>query len=218
MAKLLAIFIPTLNRSDKLQRVVDNIRQHTPVDHEIYFIVEGHDTASAEKAIELGAKVIVNKREKSYAGAINTAYEETSEDFFFTGADDLDFHINWFEMAVSHMSDKIGVVGTNDLGLVPIGPERDSTHYLIARKYIQEHSGVIDIPNQVLYPYEHNYTDKEFVETAKKRGMFVYVPVSVVEHYHPVWNKAQWDEVYQKGRDSSERDRATYQKRQSLWQ
>lgn len=217
--KPVAIFIPSFGRAHQLSRVVDNIFENTPHDlFEIYFILEQSDQPSIDAVKPLRAKVIINKEEPSYAGAINTAYKETEEPFFFTGADDLGFYPDWIENALAAMDDKIMVIGSNDLGSIPIGVERDSTHYMVAREYINTQSGVVDRPKTVLYPYTHNWTDKEFIETAKMRGVYKYVPECIAEHHHWAWGKAQMDDTYRKGFQSSNEDQRLFEARKHLWQ
>jgi len=213
-----AIFIPAFKRSNRFQAVIDNITANTPENtYKIYFILEKNDQPSIDECIHLDLNFYLNEHEACYAGAINTAYEKTTEPYFFTGADDLNFHTGWLSKALDCMENGKEVIGTNDMGDIPIGEARDATHYLISRKYIQEQSGRIDCPNMVLYPYEHNYTDKEFIETAKARGVYAYAKESLVEHLHWAWNKAKMDETYQRGFESNERDRQTYLSRQHLW-
>lgn len=214
--KRVAIFIPSLNRPRSIERVSLNLRENTPEDqYELYFILEPEDQSVV--VAELYGNVIINQHEPSYAGAIQTAYEQTTEPYFFCGADDLGFAKGWLDQALSHMKNGIMVVGTNDLGTWPIGEKREATHYLINRKYIEKQSGVIDKPNTVLYPYQHNYTDTEFIGTARKRGVYEYCPKSIVEHAHPVWNKALWDETYEKGRRTDPQDKQIYLSRLHLW-
>lgn len=216
--KQVAIFIPSFGRPQQLSRVVDNIYENTPPDlFEIYFIFEPNDQASIDAAKNLRAKTIINKGKACYADAINTAYHETREPFFFTGADDLGFYPNWLQIALAAMADNAMVIGTNDLGSIPIGEERNSTHYVVAREYIEKQSGVIDQPNTVLYGYSHNYTDVELTETAMSRGVYKYCPESIVEHFHPVWNKSQWDETYNKGQRTSSQDERLFKERRHLW-
>lgn len=217
--KQTAIFIPTFGRPHALHRVIDNLFENTPEDlFTAYFILEQGDSESYAIAQRLRARVIFNSGLPCYADAINTAYRKTLEPYFFTGADDLGFEPKWLETALSYMKDGKQVVGTNDLGSIPIGEQRDATHYLVKTSYINKHSGVVDIPNTVLYFYKHNYTDKEFVETARSRDAYIYAPDSRVNHFHPVWNKGQWDATYKRGNETSEEDKRTFLQRQHLWQ
>lgn len=216
--KQVGIFVPTFGRPHELSRVVDNLYEFTkPELFTLYFIAESGDDPTIEVAKTLRANLIINEGKPCYADAINTAYHKTQEPYFFAGADDLGFHKGWLENALSHMKDGICVVGTNDLGQIPIGEERNSTHYLVERVYIKERSGVVDMKDTVLYPYHHNYTDTEFTATAIHRGVYAYCPESFVEHLHPVWNKGQWDETYKKGQVTSSQDQRLYNERRNLW-
>lgn len=219
-SKDVAVFIPTYGRPHELSRVVDNLYENTnPNLFDVYFIVEKEDQASIDAIKPLRAKLIINEGQPCYADAINTAYHKTREPYFFTGADDLGFYPEWLELALSKMDDTIAVVGTNDLGTIPIGDQRDATHYLIDREYIKKQSGVIDMKDTVLNPiFKHNWTDKEFIETAKMRGVYVYCPESIAEHAHWAWGKARMDDTYRKGLQSNEEDKRIYESRKHLWQ
>lgn len=215
-----AIFVPTMGRPGVLGTVIENINVNTALPHSIYFIIESHDSATREACERLGANYIVNEKEPCYAGAINTAFLRTEEPYFFTGADDLNFMPRWLEEAMYQMNPPahpIHVVGTNDMGSIPIGPERDSTHYLVRRKYIDRYGGVYKNPGMVLYPYKHNYTDKEFIETAKSWGFYAYAPESRVEHMHWAWGKASMDDTYRRGLATNEEDKQLYMSRRHLW-
>lgn len=213
-----AIFIPTFKRPAKLAGVIKDIITNTDEPIKVYFIVEKEDQGSIDELKRLNATCVLNRYEPCYAGAINTAYEVTDEPIFFTGADDLNFHKGWLSNALSHLNEAVKVVGTNDMGAVPIGPQRDATHYLVDREYIRNQSGRVDCPDMVLYPYKHNYTDKEFVETAQVRGVYAYCPESLVEHMHWAWQKAKMDETYLKGFESNSIDQQTFNQRRHLWQ
>lgn len=218
--KSCAVLIPTFGRPHALHRVIDNLFENTPEDaFTAYFILEPNDYESQQVAQRLRARVIFNEELPSYSGAINTAYRKTLEPYFFTGADDLGFHAGWLDYAMTCMQKGFQVVGTNDMGGIPIGKERDSTHYLVDRDYIKKKSGVIDMKNTVLYPfYNHNWTDKEFIETAQKRGVYAYAPESKTEHLHPAWGKGQMDATYKKGQMTSDKDREIFLGRRHLWQ
>lgn len=210
----IAIFIPTYKRPHKLYEVLDNIKINTSGEYEVYFIVEGHDTPSIKQCEAMNAKYIVNEGAPCYADCINTAYKKTTEPVFFTGADDLSFMPGWAENGLAGFTDGIMVVGTNDLYNCK---EKHATHYLVKRKYIEKMSGVIDCPNTVLYPYQHNYTDRELIETAISRGVYKYVDESKVKHLHWSFGLSTMDETYRKGFDKATQDRLLFEQRQKLW-
>jgi glycosyltransferase involved in cell wall biosynthesis len=201
------IFIPTL-RPHKIDKIVDNLKSSTKVDIDIIFIVERHIDKPG---------VLLNESSKSYAGAINTAYKKTNGEYFFCGADDLFFHPNWLETALGKMTKDISVVGTNDLYNPNVLEGRTATHFLVRRKYIEDNTGTMDKSFPVLYEYKHNFCDTEFIDTAKKRGVFTPCLESVVEHLHWGNGKSQRDEVYTKGDATSGEDRKTFHERLNLW-
>ncbi len=189
----------------------------------IYFIVEEKDSETIEVIKQFDENLIINTGPPTYASCINIAYKKTFEPFFFLGADDIRFRENWLEEALACMLDpKIGVVGSYD----PFHPFPDhSAHYLVRRRYITDHSGCMDIPNIVLYPYWHSYTDQEFIGVAKARKKYFYCETSVVEHIHPGWNfegtinekSSLFDETYAKGNLHFNLDKREFIERSGQW-
>lgn len=218
-----AVIIPSYKRPSALRSVAESLAAGTKAPYRLYFVLEADDQPSRAAASNLDATVILNPGPKTYASCINAAFRETEETFFFLGADDLRFKLGWLEAALDRMDDPgISVVGTAD----PLHEWPDqSTHYLVRRTYIQDHSGCVDIPNTVLYNYHHAYTDWEFVAVAKARGVYAYCAESRVEHLHPGWesdgrvnpNSDLFDETYAKGNTRHQDDRAEWIRRSSLW-
>lgn len=209
-------YIPTFGRAHKLQAVYDNIiaslskpeseftKDIQPL---VWFIVEKHDPTSIQAALDVTGTVIINKGKPCYGDAINTAFHMTSAPWFFVGADDISFHYNWLDRLSAHMTEKNGVIGTNDL----LG-ER-ATHFLVNREYIRTEGGIMDAVNTVYYPYLHNFTDVELFKTAEKRGKYVNVRDSFVEHLHHVNGKAPHDATYAKEEVTTELDRPVFEAR-----
>ena len=208
---MIGLYFPTLGRSGVLGRVAENADSATKTEHTIVFVVEPDDEASRDAAVATGQLTLVNAHERSYAGAFQTAYEATSDEFFLMGNDDFDFQPGWDVPALAAM-ENADMVGINDSG------SGCNAIMLIRRSYIEEQSGVIDMPNQVLFPYQHNYCDTELRETAIARGRFVSCPESVIVHLHPDFGKAELDETYQKSRATFNADAAMYSSRKHLWE
>jgi GT2 family glycosyltransferase len=215
----IAILVPTYGRSDRLQKVYENIVANTSVPHNVYFILEAKDKDSANALPqEFKGRIIRNYRKPCYAGAINTAYLETDEPFLFAGSDDLNFHKGWDTeiFKVMESDPKIQVVGTNDLLNRDVLAGKTATHYLFSRSYIAKNSGTFDKSAPVLFEYEHNYTDREFIDTAIKRGVFAPCLTSIVEHMHYGNKKNTWDETYERNQSTLSIDKATYEVRMQL--
>lgn len=211
-----AILIPTFGRPHKVDSITRNALASTP-GAVVYFCCEDDDEATRNAVLNTeGANLIINTRTRSYSGAINTGVLETCEPYVFAGADDLNFMPGWFELAVDMMSDTIKVVGTNDMGNPEVLAGSHATHFLVEREYA--YHGVIDSPGIMLFEgYDHNWTDKEFILTAQKRGVYAHCHEAVVEHQHWAWNKANIDNTYNRGLRSEPSDRDTFMGRQHLW-
>ena len=212
-----AVLIPTYQRPDRVLSLTQNLM--TSGDGLIpYFICERDDKASIEAVVSTpGANLIVNRRTRNYAGAINTGVMETDEPFVFAGADDVRFHEGWFDRAVALMDGQIEVVGTNDLGNPDVLAGIHATHYLVTRNYATR--ACIDHAGVMLYEgYDHNWTDTEMIQTAIARGKFKPCLESVVEHLHVAWGKAEHDAGYTKSFANERADRARFMERKHLWE
>lgn len=213
-----AIFIPTLGRADRLPQVRQNALSSAPGKLAVYFIIEPTDEPAETILRELRAPYFFNSGKPNYADAINTAYHKTSEPYFFTGADDLDFQPGWLDEAMQCMVSPVRVVGTNDLHNGEVLKGEHATHYLVDRRYIQEESGIADQPDTVLYNgYVHNFTDIEFVGLAKKRGRFAPCLSAVVEHRHWGWGLNPKDTTYAKQDGSWQADSDKFNQRREAF-
>lgn len=211
---MIAVLIPTLNRPHKIAELIQNLKETAP-EATPYFIIEAHDTATAEAIEQAGSNKIVNTRAASYAGAINTAIPLTKEPYLFIGGDDVIFHPGWLE-PILELAKDFGFVGTNDLHNPDVLAQTHATHYLITREYAEQ--GAIDDPDGFLHEgYIHNYTDTEAVATAVKRGQWTPCLESKVEHKHWVWGLADTDATYDKGTTTNHIDAGLFNSRRHLW-
>jgi len=219
---VIAVLIPSYGRADRLARVAENVHSATESDHELVFALEASDQASIDAATDLDCTVVVNELAPNYSGAITTAYRQTDAPFIFAGADDLDFRPGWDTAALAHMDGWVMVVGTNDLLNPYVTNGSHATHYLVDRTYLDEIGGVVDQgPGSFLFDgYSHQYTDTEFIGTAKMRARFRPCFDSIVEHLH-AWSdkpgRAAPDTTTAKANAHLEADAALYDSRRDLW-
>jgi hypothetical protein len=213
---MIAVLVPTLERPENVQRVADDLFDTvTRDDAELFFIVEAHDvdTIAAINAAKCG--LIINERAASYAGAINTAVEQTAHPHLLIAADDLHFHPGWLPPLLERSRD-FGFVGTNDMHNPDVLSGEHATHYLVSRNYVNLRT--VDGDHPLLHEgYVHNYTDTEAVATAKFRGEYTPCMDSLVEHLHWCWGLAPLDETYNKGARTVNADQALFQSRSHLW-
>jgi hypothetical protein len=185
------------------------------------FVADAEDTAELGALRAAGADVMtLSTGRRSFGEKINCGYHATDQPWIFTAADDLVFHRDWFSRALAWAKPEHGVIGTNDIGNPSVMCGQHSTHSLVRRSYIETYSGVVDMPNTVMYPgYGHEWVDTEFIGTAKVRGAFVMAFDSIVEHQHPAWDHLiERDATYRKGESSGPADRRLYDRRRPLWE
>ena len=218
MAADVAILVPMLGRPHRVGPLLDSIDATAPAAR-VLFCVSPSDTAVHKAVDQAGRERITVPFHPvgDYARKINAGYRHTREPLIFCGADDLLFHPGWYEVAVKHLGDGIGVVGTNDLGSPRVMAGDHSTHSLVARDYANR-LGTIDQRGQILHEgYPHEYVDDELVGTAKHRGAWAFAVDSHVEHLHPNWGKAPNDGLYAQQQMRMRRGAALYRQRRRLW-
>ena len=219
---MIDILIPTYGRADRIAAVYANIEENTSAEHRVLFIVEGDDHASIDAVLALGLHPVENQRCRTYAGAINTAYMTASNaPYLFAGADDLRFHSgwDWAALAVMVAAGRVEVVGTNDLLNPYVAQGFHATHYLVVRTYLDRDGGVVDAGSGSFLPenYDHQFTDTEFIGTAKMRARFMPCMDSIVEHLHYLAGKSEHDATYERAYAEIDRDEETYIARRDLW-
>lgn len=212
-----AILTPTFNRPSKIKPYIENIKSVTDMSLvDIVFIVEDDDVIVKNKCLNSDAITIINKRKRSYAGAINTAVRELDYDYYFASADDCYFYNNWLP-PILELSKNYGVVGTNDLGNPSVLNKQHATHYLVSKRYLNK--CVFDSPNDMLHEgYLHNFTDTELVQNAISNKEFIPCLHSIVEHLHYSFGKSDFDETYKKQDGTSNHDIALYNARKINWE
>lgn len=221
----IVVIVPTFQRPGKLAHVASNILANSDTQVTVMFVVErdDRDTAAAADNLCDGVSALYefNSRKRNYAGAVNSAYRLLPEHatHIFLAADDLDFKSGWDTEALRVLEGNRKVAGTNDLHNPYVLQGIHATHYLIDMTYLEDPGGVAgEEPGNVLFEgYDHNFTDTEFIDTAKARGMFAPCLESVVEHLHVDWGLSPWDDTYAKGHANMQADLPIFKSREHLW-
>ena len=203
----LAVIVPTVNRADMLEALVDNIHEATKADHRIYLVMEYDDEESLEVAKSLDTVDVIGDY-GSNAAAVNAGYHASEEPFVGIVNDDCWFTNGWDTAALGHLSDSVHIVGINQ------GDGTCKCFFMVRRSYIEKESGVYDRPNTLFHTYVSQFPDTEFAEYAQSRGVWAEALDSVVEHRHWVFGKADPNHPnYRKAVDTFPVDVAEYTRR-----
>lgn len=229
----LAVLTPLWKRPHRVRDAYEAVRSVTPCAH-LVLLVSIDDLEVVDAVVQLLREKMLDapgSRGRNtvlyadwpggspgdYARKMNMGYQLTTEPLVFLGADDVQYHDDWFVRAAARISSGVGVVGTNDLGNPRVMAGRHSTHSLIVRAYVEEF-GTIDEPGQMLHEgYVHEYVDDELVHTAKHRNAYVHAGDSIVEHLHPHWGKAETDASYDEQSRRMAASIGHYRERQGAW-
>lgn len=209
------IYLPTYKRPHALSKVAENIEKATKNEFVLYFGLEPEDKESIEAARATGHNVIINSGQPGYSDTIQTIYEATDEPIFMHANDDFFFLPNWDETPVAMFdSDWVKVVGVSQSD----ADRSYSAIQFIRRSYIEEQSGVVDMPNRVFYPYNHNYIDTEMTLTAQGRGVWAACDAPCILHQHPaILGLTEKDETYKKNDATAGADEETFKSRKHLF-
>lgn len=192
-----------------------SLEEASEVSYEVYLLCSPEDTEQIKICEDTGHTTWVMEWQSGradFAKKINWAYEHTEQPWFFQGADDIRFSRGWdteaLRVAERH---KAGVVGTNDLHNPLVRNRQHATHILVRRKYIEDWGGTFDNTGIVFSErYDHQFVDNELIALAKLRRQWAFAEKAVVEHFHPVWNLADWDPTYKKAFREAEADRRLF--------
>jgi len=220
-----AILIPTLGRSHVLGGLVDNIRENTPEGcFRIYFVLDTYDRESWDVCMRLldeapGGDIAVVHTDGTYPEKTNVGFQfHRGEQLVLPTADDVRFHPNWLQAALSHFERGAQVVGTNDLSPAT-AKGTHATMPIVRRSYIEDPGAVWGEPGKVFHEgYHHNFVETELWQLAEHRGVAVFEPRSVIEHLHPSWGTRDADDTDRKGNARNfKADRETFNARRDAW-
>lgn len=215
MGPSVAIIVPVLRRPHRIRPTIESVAAATPEPHRLLFVASDNDRATIAALDRAGADhLIVPAPRGTWACKINVGYRATTEEWVFTGADDLDFRPGWFPRALVWADEHTGVIGTNDLWNPRVMTGTHSTHSLVRRVYADER-GTIDQPGMILHEgYPHQFADDELVATAMARDAYVHAFDAIVRHLRP---PVADDDTYRLGERSHLEGKRLFLARRRLW-
>lgn len=218
---MIALLVPVLGRAHQIKPLVESIKGASLTKPRIVLILSPEDEEPLQVAKKLrGVDVLVASwvpDRADYAKKLELGFRNTDEEWLFQGATDLVFHTGWDSAALT-VAKRTGcqVIGTNDLGNPLVKRGIHSTHTLFSRSYIEEYGGTADGTGLIFSEaYDHQWTDSEFIETARLRHQFAFAKRSFVEHLHPHWGKGVMDPTYDKALRDTKNDMKLFQRRRA---
>lgn len=217
---MIDVLVPVLGRPQNVAPLVESfLSTASPMD-ELYFICSPGDDAQIEAVLSLGQRgTIVNFEpgHGDYARKMNWGFRSSERPFLLLAADDVTFEAGWRD-AVLDCAEGYGVIGTNDMASRHVTSGRSSTHPLVRRSYIEEQGGSLDGPGVLIHEgYDHNFSERELVELAKRRGQWTFCREAIIRHRHPLWGTTAWDPTYEKAMACYEEDARLFRDRRARY-
>jgi hypothetical protein len=202
----IAVIVPVLRRPHRAAPFMESLSRQ---DATVYAVADEMDVETQSAWISAKANVLWSPR-TTFPEKVNYAYSITEEPWLFLTGDDVTFHPGWAEELLRVASTTgAQVVGSNDLANPRSEDGSHSPHMLISRQYIADRGASWDGPGVVCHEgYRHMFVDDEIVTVAKQRGVFAFAKDAVVEHLHPVVEKAEVDATYRLGWSYAEVDKS----------
>lgn len=203
-----AVVVPVLSRPQNVPTFMRSLKSSTGL-ASAYFVCDPDDTAEQDAVRKHGGKVLL--KAGTFAQKANHGVRSTSEPWVLLVGDDVLFRPGWYDRAIRAAGDRFHLVGTNDLSDLD---RQLAVHPLIRRSWIDEHGASWDGPGTVAHEgYGHCFVDNEWTAVAAHAKVLTFAPDAVVEHLHPLFNKATVDPIYEKGQASYEADRELWDRR-----
>lgn len=204
--KNIDIIIPTRNRLKKLQRCLKSIPRQIPdVTVSVIVICDG-DIKTALRLTAMSDGVvnrIIFVQDHSGSVFCRNLATQCAEDAVLYATDDIEFKSNAIEMAIKSMKknfpDEDGIIGFSQIsggGFSPAGVA------LVGQPFLQRY------PNRKLFcPLYFHFSCQEIERLGKKLGKLVLEKDAVLAHYHPNWNKEEFDKTHSEARVYRKKDR-----------
>jgi len=200
------IIIPTRNRWTKLNRCLKSIPQEIPdVILNVIVICDG-DCKTAQKLMVssdgLVHQVLFVRKQRGSVFCRNLA-TQCAEDAVLYATDDIEFKDGAIEAAIRSMKknfpDEDGIIGFSQIsggGFSPAGVA------LVGQPFLKRY------PNRKLfYPLYFHFSCQEIERLGKKLGKLILEKDAVLAHYHPNWNKEEFDNTHSEARVYRNKDR-----------
>lgn len=197
---MISILLPSRGRPENVERLYKSLERTTRGKWEMLVRLDSDDPRLNEYMDGWALP-----RLRNYVGPRRLLSEMWNEllphvdgHYLMHGGDDITFETeDWdLEVTAQFPPDGIAVVHGNDLSP---NSQRISTHSFVTRKWV-------DTLGYLCPPYfASDYNDLWLTEVADALERRIYLPNVIIEHHHPAFGKAEWDQTHQ---DRVERHKA----------
>jgi hypothetical protein len=199
----LSVIVPVMKRPQNAVLFMRSLRRTDAAPRTVYAVCDEEDEQTIAAWAQEGAVIVISRYGSSFPRKAQYAYEEMAPTtWVFLCGDDVSPKDGWWReaMKVAEMEPDACLISTNDLHNPFVTAGIHATHPIIKTSWIDECGASWDGPGSIAHMgYHHAYVDNEWTEKAKMDDVFAPALASIVEHRHPTWGTAPWDDTYGRG-------------------
>lgn len=186
---MISILVPSRGRPDNLRRLYHSLLDTTEGEWELLVRLDEDDPTRTEydrpphQSNVTAPRVIMSQ-------LWNDLVPYALGDILMMCGDDVTFNSEGWDVSVREAfpEDRIGLVHGNDLSP---NSAKIASHPFVTREWVE-------VLGYFAPPYfSSDYGDLWLTEVADALGRRVYLPEVIVEHHHPAFDKAEWDQTHQ---------------------
>lgn len=219
------VLVPTLWRAGHIGPFLESLYANAgPVPVRPLFLCDEDDAPTLVEVDRHGADHMVfpgmGGKPMSMVAKCNAAFAQVTTPYLFGASDDIRFLPGCLEACHEALTDPhVEVACVSDGIDLHLHDGELTGHCLVRCSYIRERSGTVDTPGVLMHPgYQHYYSDVEFWEVARSRGVYRSCFEARIDHPHPNNGTAKRDATHRLSLEVWREDRATYLSRRHLWQ
>jgi GT2 family glycosyltransferase len=204
---MFSLLAPTRGRPQALQDMADSAHATATGPIEVFAYVDDDDPHLDQYVATSGVSVVVGPR-IVLSDCWNVLARKAQGDFLHMSADDIRFRTPGWDQIIretfEQFPDRIACVYGRD----GIHDEKLATHGFISRRWFET------VGYFTWHEFPCDFADTWLHDVAQMVGRLIYQPEVLIEHLHPIANKAEWDQTHneRRARGKSSRVEALYRR------
>ena len=201
-----SIILPSLNRYQKLGKVLDNIAQTTQgINLEYIILLSEEDKLSQAEVKARNLEPILTPSLLRPVELWNMGARVSQAEWLYLGSDDVIHPPNWLRKCLSTPNQ--GFIGIGDGKVVP----NWAPFFIVSKSWCRAYQGgVFVVPH-----YKHWGLDPEITERAVRSGTFTLAPI-YLEHMHYIFKRSPKDSTYKRAEEYHQIDVDLFKHRREL--
>lgn len=204
---MFSLLAPTRGRPQALQDMADSAHATATSPVEVLAYVDADDPFLDQYVATRGVSVVVGPR-IVLSECWNVLARQAQGEFLHMSSDDIRFRTPGWDKIIRGTFDRFPDGIAFVFGRDGIHDEKLATHGFISRRWLET------VGYFTWHEFPCDFADTWLHDVAQMIGRLVYQPAVLIEHLHPIANKAEWDQTHleRKARGKDARVDALYRR------